>query len=206
MSQPGGELVPRPVSGEDGTVGHRDDSVRPIGQGIRSERKRLGWTMADLGALVDLTPQAIGMIERGETDPSLSSLRRIAEALGVPMFQFLLTEVDRDFVVRRDGRVKIAMPTDNLDYELLSSDTSGVLEVLSVKLYPGATTRDEAGAHSAEECTVVLRGTVTADIAGSTIQLEQGDCVTIRGGLPHRFINASDEEAELLMALSPSTF
>lgn len=181
-------------------------SVRPIGQGIRSERKRRGWTMAELGSLVDLTPQAIGSIERGEADPSINSLRRISQALNVPMFKFLLTDIDRHIVVRRDSRVRINMPSDNLDYELLSSDTNGTLEVLSVLLYPGASTREEPNAHAAEECTVVLRGSVQAEIAGKRVLLEPGDSVTIRGGLPHRFLNTGDSEAELLMALSPSSF
>lgn len=193
---------------KDGPSSGVDDgaSVRPIGQGIRSERKRLGWTMAELGALVDLTPQAIGSIERGEADPSINSLRRISQALKVPMFKFLLTDIDRHIVVRRDARVRINMPTDNLDYELLSSDTNGTLEVLSVRLYAGASTREEPSAHAAEECTVVLRGSVTAEIAGQQVPLEPGDSVTIRGGLPHRFLNTGDSEAELLMALSPSSF
>jgi transcriptional regulator with XRE-family HTH domain len=193
---------------KDGSSSGVDDgaSVRPIGQGIRSERTRRGWTMAELGALVDLTPQAIGSIERGEADPSINSLRRISQALNVPMFKFLLTDMDRHIVVRRDARVHIKLPTDNLDYELLSSDTNGTLEVLSVRLYAGASTREEPSAHAAEECTVVLRGSVTVEIAGKQIPLEPGDSVTIRGGLPHRFLNTGGSEAELLMALSPSSF
>lgn len=195
-----------PSEDADPTVVDDGASVRPIGQGIRSERKRLGWTMAELGALVDLTPQAIGSIERGEADPSINSLRRISQALNVPMFKFLLTDMDRHIVVRRNARVRINMPTDNLDYELLSSDTNGTLEVLSVRLYPGASTREEPNAHAAEECTVVLRGSVQAEVAGKLVSLEPGDSVTIRGGLPHRFLNSGDSEAELLMALSPSSF
>jgi transcriptional regulator with XRE-family HTH domain len=181
-------------------------ATRPLGQGIRAERKALGWTLAELGVRVDLTPQAIGMVERGESDPSLSSLRRIADALGVPMFQFLLSEADRSLVVRREARVRIAMPDDNLDYELLSGNTNGTLELLMVKLYPGATTRDVPSDHLADECTVVISGTVTVDIAGTLTDLMQGDCVTIRAGLPHRFINSSDADAELVMAMSPATF
>jgi len=183
-----------------------DDVTRPLGQGIRAERKKLGWTIAQLAQQVGLTPQAIGMIERGESDPSLSSLRRIADALGVPMFQFLLSEADRSLVVRRESRVRIAMPEDSLDYELLSSDTSGVLELLSVTLYPGSSTRSTPGSHSADECAVVVRGSVVADVAGTLTELRTGDCVTIRSGIPHRFMNNGDEDAEILMAMSPATF
>lgn len=196
----------RPATSHTAAQQPADDLTRPLGQGIRDERKALGWTLAQLAERVDLTPQAIGMIERGETDPSLNSLRRIADALGVPMFQFLLTEADRSLVVRRDERVRIAMPDDNLLYTMLSSDTSGTLELLSVRLYPGATTRETPNSHSAEECTVVIEGRVTVDVAGTLTELAEGDCVTIRAGLPHRFINNSDADVELLMAMSPATF
>jgi len=180
--------------------------LRSIGAGIRAERKRMGWTMAELAERASLTAGAIGMVERGETDPSLNSLRRIADALGMPMFQFLLGEVDRDIVVRRDARVRIAMPAEDIEYELVSSNVAGALEVLSVTLGPGAITRDSPAAHAAEECTIVLRGAVTADIAGVLFELQQGDSVTIAGGLPHRFLNTGSVDADLLMAMSPSSF
>ena len=162
--------------------------------------------MAELAERASLTAGAIGMVERGETDPSLNSLRRISDALGVPMFQFLLGEVHRDIVVRRDARVRIAMPTEDIEYELVSSNVAGALELLSVTLGPGATTRDAPAAHTAEECTLVLRGAVTADIAGVMFELEEGDSVTIAGGLPHRGRNSGTGEADLLMAMSPSSF
>ena len=180
--------------------------MRTIGSGIRTERQRLGWTIAELAERVGLTPGAIGMVERGESDPSLSSLRRISEALGLPMFRFLLDDLDREIVVRGDARVRMAMPTEDIEYELVSSNVSGNLEVLSVVLGPGAVTREAAAPHTADECTVVLRGQVTADIAGTQFELGPGDSVTINGGLPHRFLNLGDAEVELLMALSPGTF
>ena len=93
-----------------------------------------------------------------------------------------------------------------MDYELLSSSVTGALELLWVKLGPGAATREAAASHTAEECTVVTRGSAIAEIGGRRIVLEEGDSVTIGSGLPHRFLNETSTDTELLLAMSPSTF
>jgi transcriptional regulator with XRE-family HTH domain len=96
-----------------------------IGDGIRRERLRRGLTLAQLAIQVNLTVSALSQIERGASDPSISSLRRIAQAFDVPMFQFLIGTFQREIVVRRDRRTKMNFPDRELEYELVSADTSG---------------------------------------------------------------------------------
>src|SRR6187551_986830 len=103
-----------------------------IGEGIRRERFRRGLTLAQLASQVNLTVSALSQIERGASDPSLNSLRRIAQAFDVPMFQFLVGTSQREIVVRRDRRIKMTFPNRELEYELVSADTSGEFEVLSL--------------------------------------------------------------------------
>ena len=81
-----------------------------IGEGIRRERLRRGLTLAQLASQVNLTVSALSQIERGASDPSISSLRRIAQAFGIPMFQFLVGTDRRDIVVRRNQRTQISFP------------------------------------------------------------------------------------------------
>jgi len=61
-----------------------------LGAGIRSERLRQGLTLTNLAERADLSASALSQIERSITDPSVGSLRRIASALEVPFFQFLV--------------------------------------------------------------------------------------------------------------------
>ena len=68
----------------------RAPDIESIGEGIRRERLRRGLTLAQLATQVNLTVSALSQIERGASDPSISSLRRIAQAFDVPMFQFMV--------------------------------------------------------------------------------------------------------------------
>jgi transcriptional regulator with XRE-family HTH domain len=200
-AEPPLDLRPRVVTDED----HVPDSVT-IGEGIRRERLRRGLTLAQLATQVTLTVSALSQIERGASDPSLNSLRRIAQAFDVPMFQFLVGTTQREIVVRKDRRIKLTFPNRELEYELVSADTSGEFEVLSLSLHPYGTTSVVPNAHASEECAVVLLGQVQAEVAGQEYALGPGDSIKIHRELPHKFTNRAADEAELLIIISPPTF
>lgn len=146
---------PTDVSPESLAVEPEEDRGRgaeTIGEGIRRERLRRGLTLAQLATRVNLTVSALSQIERGASDPSISSLRRIGQAFDVPMFQFLIGTVQREIVVRRDRRTKLTFPDRALEYELVSADTSGEFEVLSLALAPGGSTGAVPNSHASEEC------------------------------------------------------
>ncbi len=54
-----------------------------IGENVRSRRTALGLTQEELGERLGLHRTAIGAIERGRTSPTITTLRLIAEALGM---------------------------------------------------------------------------------------------------------------------------
>jgi transcriptional regulator with XRE-family HTH domain len=177
-----------------------------IGEGIRRERLRRSLTLAQLASQVNLTVSALSQIERGASDPSISSLRRIAQAFGIPMFQFLVGTDRRDIVVRRNHRTRLTFSGRDIEYELVSADTIGEFEVLGLTLAAGGATGPNAIAHLSEECSLVLRGHVLAEVAGRTYELDAGDSIKIHRELPHRFVNQSSAEAELIIIISPPTF
>jgi transcriptional regulator with XRE-family HTH domain len=184
---------------------HEDAPLAFIGEGVRRERDRRGLSLAQLASQVGLTVSAISQIERGASNPSLSSLRRIAAAFDVPMFQFLLA-APRTIVVRRSQRARLTFADSNLQYELVSADTSGEFEVLSAVLEPGAVTGDRDNHHAAEECTVVIRGSMVAEVAGVRYELAAGDSIKVHRNLAHFFVNEGDEACEILMIMSPPRF
>lgn len=59
------------------------DAARIVGDRIRDLRTRLGVTQQELGESAEIHFTNIGKIERGETNPGLVVLVRLAAALGV---------------------------------------------------------------------------------------------------------------------------
>ena len=81
-----------------------------LGVGIRVERLRQGLTLAQVAEQAELSPSALSQIERGITDPSIGSLRRIASALRVPFFQFLVDASTPQPVVKKADRLDHRIP------------------------------------------------------------------------------------------------
>ena len=174
-----------------------------LGAGIRAERQRRGLTLTQLAERSGLSPSALSQIERGVTDPSISSLRRIANALEIGFFQFLVQAGPPHPVVRKAERRTISFPNRALQYQLLTPNLRGAFEVLSLELAPGAASGDEALGHDSDECLLVLRGEVDVEIAGQVHSLVEGDAVSIQRNLPHRVVNESRRVAEVLTIISP---
>ena len=55
-----------------------------LGQRIREQRKKKGWTMDKLAEKVNLSVNYVGDLERGVKTPSLETFIRIVEAFDVP--------------------------------------------------------------------------------------------------------------------------
>lgn len=67
-------------------MGRTDDITRKFGDRVRELRMRKGITsQIDLANKADLDRTYVGGIERGERNPSLKNIQKIARALGVSM-------------------------------------------------------------------------------------------------------------------------
>jgi transcriptional regulator with XRE-family HTH domain len=191
----------------DGTIAEATTlsvDAQTIGAGIRRERRARQLTLAQVSEKTGLTIGTLSQIERGVSDPSLSSLRRIAWAFGVPMFRFLVGSEPPQVVLRRDHRRTIRSIGGEIEYQMVSEATDGEsYEVMAAVVRPGVIDPPVPGGHPYEETLVVIRGRVRLTVAGHDYQLEDGDSVRIGREMPHQYANIGDDVAELLMVISP---
>ena len=109
-----------------------------IGERIHTRRKELGLSLRALAKEVDLTASFLSQLERGQADPSIKSLRKIAAALGVPLFSFLADNGDVNPVVRKDRRKRLQLPGSQVVCELLTPSVQRKMEVFIVTVDPVA--------------------------------------------------------------------
>lgn len=88
-----------------------------LGRRIRSLRNIKGWTQEELGKQADLSYKFIGEIERGQQNPSLDTIVKIASAMKVDLpeiFRFEHEVISRSVVENRIGRIVKALPDDDM--------------------------------------------------------------------------------------------
>ena len=60
-------------------------SAKALGQALRERRTSLGLSAREVGARVPINRTYVESVERGERNPSLRSLNRLASALDAPL-------------------------------------------------------------------------------------------------------------------------
>jgi mannose-6-phosphate isomerase-like protein (cupin superfamily) len=165
----------------------------------------------ELARAVGVTPGAISQIERGRVQPSLSTLRAIADALGEPIFRLFVSGTDDhlgDHVLVRRGERKLIKPSlSPVEYELLSPDLSGRLEVLEIRLQPGSATAPEPQRHAGEEeFMLIVKGRGRLELGGRSYELGPGDSATYVPSQPHRLVNVGRTELIQISAITPPSF
>lgn len=183
------------------TPGRSSDDFQ-IGQALKAARNNLGLTIAALARNATISPSALSQIEAGTVNPSLSTLRRLADALGKPVAGLLAIDGnDHDRVVRAGQRTTIQLPGSPAVYELLSPDLNGQLEILSYHLNSGERTLEAT--HPGEEALIVIAGSIEVEANGRNYSLATGDTVTYPSSIPHSVRNVQVELAQVICVFTP---
>lgn len=180
-----------------------------VGAKIRDLRRSIKMSLQELADKIDLTPSSISQIERGLSNPSLGALRRLAKAMDVPVFYFLMEdEIDEsEIIVRSNQRKVLTSPKSNVSYELLSPNLSKKMEIIYLNLKPGKESSNDYFTHEGEEACVVLSGCITVLFGETKYELKAGDSIQFNSVVPHKYINNETElEARLLFVLTPPSF
>lgn len=177
-----------------------------IGARLRELRSARNLSLRDLGSATGLSATLLSQIERGVTEPSLKSLRLLADYFGQSIATLFQDEstVDGAHVTRPGSRMRIRAPQGQVHYERLTLG-NGRLEVLHGTLHPRESSSDEPWSHDAVECAYVLSGALTVEVGDSVHTLEPGEAVTVNSLRPHRYSNRGDTVAEFLLSVTPPT-
>lgn len=179
-----------------------------IGTKIRQRRGDLGLSLQELAGRTGLTPSFLSQVERDQTEPSITSLRKIAEALQVPIFYFLMGAEHHNPVVRKDERRVLGLRESGVTYELLSPPdfVNRSMEIVVTRMPPGAAGSDHPVTHPGEECIVIVRGSALVRVAEQEHLLAEGDTIYFHSSIPHQIRNAGSGELEILAAITPPAF
>ena len=89
-----------------------------LGRRIRSLRNGKGWTQQELGDHADVNYKFIGEIERGQQNPSLNVLIKIAAALRIDLLELFRYEqelTDRQEIEKRIVKIIQTIPPEELN-------------------------------------------------------------------------------------------
>lgn len=173
-----------------------------VGARLKAFRRERGLSLRALAGLCDLSPNTISLVERGISSPSVSTLQRLAVALGVPITAFFTEPVERmQVIVTRAGeRIRsgnASVVLESIGYGL----DQQACDPFMVTLKPGASSGQQLMVHSGHELVLCLESGLDYEIAGEHYRLAPGDALLFHANLPHRWSNPHNSPCMFLLIM-----
>ncbi|MBU4312409.1 MAG: XRE family transcriptional regulator [Candidatus Omnitrophica bacterium] len=175
-----------------------------LGFKIRDIRNSKRITLQELANVTKLTTSFISQMERGIVSPSIDSLRKIAQALGVSVGGFFEEDLKEFTFIRKDKAPKVIDKETKSSYETLVSDLLGVkMKPLMIRLQKGGEIKKELLLEEGDAFVKVMGGNIEIVCDKEKFVLNKGDSLYCKGQKrPQKIINSGDKETVLLWVKS----
>ena len=184
-----------------------------LGQRVRQERKRLGWTLKDLSLKVNISSARLSEIETGRHPLDFHQALAITDALGINPESFFPVDVTLPYQIARHAEVQSEPPrhvslvgehdactNHNQFLPLAALFVGRHLEPVLGRIMPTADLRLHYCYHHTEEFVFVLKGTIEFRMKSPDgdccEQLRRGDCIYFRSDVPHLLRSLDRDPAE----------
>jgi transcriptional regulator with XRE-family HTH domain len=169
-----------------------------IGKNLKMIRTSRGLSLDGVSEMTGISKAMLGQIERGESNPTVATLWKIASGLKVSFSSFLedqhagqrmiqVSTADIKPIIEAEGRMKI--------YPLFYFDSSRGFEIFTIKLEPGCNHVSEPHNEGVEEYIIVTEGMIEVVIGEEVHHLNQGDALRFPANQKHGYINNSKQQA-----------
>lgn len=167
-----------------------------IGRNINRIRKERNLSLDKVAELTRVSKAMLGQIERGESNPTVTTLWKIANGLRVSFSSLIKGEIpsvtvisvnDVTPIVENKGKYRV--------YPLFPFHPKKQFEIFSIVLEPGCSHESEAHYEGVEEYIIVTNGTVDIGIEQETYAIPAGSSIHFQADRPHTYRNTSTSPA-----------
>lgn len=177
-----------------------------ISEKVKTFRTARRMSLRTLGEATGTTASFLSQLERGLSGVNISTLMRIAGALGISLtdlFDDSAPPVGR--VLRKSERPALP-PAEGYRKMLLSRRPIRDMEVYIGEFDPGGSTGEKPYCHGdSHELFFVIRGEVEVTLGDERHALSAGDSIEYKSSVPHKTVNTGTEPAEVLWMIAPPT-
>jgi transcriptional regulator with XRE-family HTH domain len=183
---------------------YKQDAVSVnIGERLRELREARNISMRALATRSGLSANALSMIERGRASPSVSTLYKLAEALGISITSFFSSDTNKKQIVflQADERTRVSF-TRGIFEALGGEQFVGRVEPFLLTLENNANSGPRTMAHTGHEFVFCLRGKLQYQVERQVYDLSAGDSLLFAAHLKHRWKNTGGNVATVLIIIS----
>lgn len=167
---------------------------RNIGMQLKKIRKERSLSLDDVAKATDVSKAQLAQIEKGEANPTVSTLWKIAAGLKISFSSLLQPSktlfqkysVDPStYVSEEDGKYRV--------YSIIPYDPERGWEFYKIEMEPGIIHKSEPHTEGVEETVTVIKGEAIVQCGELRDHLVEGETLVFSATEPHQYENPTDE-------------
>lgn len=179
--------------------------MESISISIKALRLEKKLTLKEMSERTGLSVSFLSQVERGESSLAITSLNKIAIALGVDITYFFSPTKTEDFKIAfKDSEPLNVEHSKQTMYRMSSEFENRALENYLIEIPAG--TGNETVRHVGEEMYYVIEGSLTVYVNDKRYNLEKNDVIHFPSNYPHYYKNTSDALVKILCVVTPTLF
>jgi transcriptional regulator with XRE-family HTH domain len=173
-----------------------------IGRTVRDERLGKRWSLGDLARASGLSKTILARIERGDGNPSIETLWRVSQALGVPLGT-LLAPSSRPRTRLLPARAAEPLISESgMAARLLHAEgRPHRSEIYDIELPRGVDQRSDPHLPGTEELIVCIRGRLRLGPYEEEVELGPGDAAWFAADVAHHYVALREDAHAVLDAV-----
>ncbi len=178
--------------------------TQSLARNVKHWRAVRGFTLDVLAARAGVSRGMLIQIEQARTNPSIGTVVKIGDALGVSVTTLLDYEQGPKVRVVPADQVVRLWHTEAGSYSrlLAGAEAPGPLEMWDWRLMPGESSSSDPHPVGTVEIVHVTAGELTLTVEGAEHRVPAGASVTFEANAPHTYGNQGTEPTEMILAIS----
>ena len=163
-----------------------------VSENIKRIRQEKNLSLGDLAKLSDVSKSMLAQIERGEGNPTLSTLWKIANGMQVS-FNTLISQPKLPYKVTKLAEIEpiLDMNGELKNYSLFS-DIENNFSVYQIEVGKEISWISEAHLCGTAEFVIVIQGTLEIKLEEKTFILKKGENLWFKADVPHSYCNLDE--------------
>lgn len=175
-----------------------------VGGRLKVARVTRNLSQRELATRAGVTNGMISMIEQNKHSPSVATLNRLTDALGLSFADFFALDLLSSPQVFYGTKDLLPLTEGKVTFRVVAGERRDkAVQILHEVYEPGGDTGSEMLTHRGEEGGIVLEGEIELTVGDDQRILKSGDAYYFESTVPHRFRNASKKRCILISACTP---
>lgn len=167
---------------------------RNIGLQLKKIRTQRSLSLDDVAKATSVSKAQLAQIEKGEANPTVSTIWKIAAGLKISFSSLL--QVPKTYFQKYDGNNATYISEDNGKYRVYSIipyDPERGWELYKIEMDPGVVHKSEAHTEGVEETITVIRGQAIIQCGDMKEPLKEGETLIFSANQSHQYENPTND-------------